>query len=120
MTKKIINSYELRTKLRLSQEELGKIVGVSRDTVAKWESNNPDRQTKPRQQHAIKMVEMYEDYKKSRKEDNLENIVGAAIEKMVEKKIEQIILPLHEKLEFMASLLSKEKLEKLEKFTKKK
>ena len=114
MTKKIINSYELRTKLEMSQKQFGEAIGVTRDTVALWESKNPERQTKPRQKHALKMLEIQREYQKDVEDEN-RSPIEVVIEKIVKEQIEKIILPLHEKIDSLSDIISKNQLKKLKK-----
>ena len=118
MTKKILNSYELRTKLEMSQKQFAEAIGVSRDTVALWESKDPNRQTKPRQDHALKLLKIQREYQENTEDENGSSVENA-IEKMIKDQLEKMIIPLNEKIDKLSEHILKNELKKIKNELKK-
>ena len=111
MKKKVIDSLKLRTKLGISQKTFSEIIGVSRDTVAHWESKNPERRTKPSQQHALKMIEIEIESQEGRQDTPIE----IEIRRIVNEQMKKLILPLNEKIDSISRIISKYELKKMKK-----
>ena len=118
MSKKQLNTSEIRNLTGLNQTEFGKRIGVTSDTVALWESKDPNRQTKPRQEHALKLLEIQREYQENIEDENKSHI-EIAMEKFVKDQIEKMIIPLNEKIDKLSEHILKNELKKIKNELKK-
>ena len=118
MSKKQLNTSEIRNLTGLNQTEFGKRIGVTRDTVALWESKDPNRQTKPRQDHALKLLKIQREYQENIEDENGSSVENA-IEKMIKDQLEKMIIPLNEKIDKLSEHILKNELKKIKNELKK-
>ena len=113
MSEKIINSYEIRASLGMTQKEFGERIGVTRDTVALWESNNAERRTKPRQAHVLKMMEIQKEQSEKDPEEVIKTPFQVEYEKMIREQIKKMIEPIIKPLIETSILSLDEKIDNL-------
>ena len=94
---------KIRALTGKTQSEFAKLFGVSRGAVVLWESNDPDRRTRPKLTFALQMKKIESKY-----EENEDKMIHAKEDKeFSDLKIDDKLNLMNDKLNILNELLNK-------------